>query len=179
MHEYFLHNAIAGASNAQEDLTLGETPPQNVDLLNYDLDVDSVLGRSIDTSLLGLLTSNPGRVLEFTMSAEDLVLDGPASITVFAAKHSTLTISPTLRVELGDCAAGETTCALVAAAEVSVNNHIDDDGFESLTLDLGTITRTFETGHILVLQISAPGLISMHIGYDADSHPSLLALTAF
>lgn len=157
-------------------MTLGQAAPQNTALPNYDLDADSVLGRSLASNLLGLLAGDAGTVLEFTMPTDGLVLNGPSSIKLFAAKNSTLTISPTLRVEVGNCAPGETTCAVVAAAEVSVANHIDE-GFETLILDLGTINTTLNAGHLLVVQITAPGLVGMHIGFDAQSHPSSLSLT--
>ncbi len=177
---YYLKNPGTGDTSAQTYKVLDTVGPDNVTQPNYDTDVDSpadIPGLSLAPTGFGFGEWDREKHARWSIDVVGQTITGNPSLTVYLATDSDLGGTPvSVRADLASCTSSYLTCSsIVSDVTASVTTYVGN-GFQETSFDFSSANHTFASNRLLLVRLITEGSETIHIGFDADVHPS--ALTA-
>ena len=178
---WYLHNnptPPSAATTAQFGLGLNAVAPTVATLYNYDTNCEARAGRSLvlGTGLVGEATLCDYATWRSAALPSSRVLNGTATLVVWARKTSTLGTNPTLRAFLRDLNPGNSTYTELGTANVTVTTESTAASAKySLTWTLASV-RVPAADAIELKLVATGGNRNIEIAYDTTTTVSSLAL---
>jgi hypothetical protein len=178
---YYLSSPCTGDVASAPVLPFGVSAPTDVVLSNYDTDRDTDPGLHISRSSDGLSETDPRkRQVWSTSLSSPLKLDGPASLTVWAAiEDFDVTRTGTVLAALQECNASGTNCTTLATSSAALDQSSGGPTWMPLTISFGAVDRTVGKGKVLAVKIAVANSSDDDVwfAYDTVAYSSSLQLT--